>query len=70
MAVAASQTTIRWGLKLFSSGGGGGGNNTCNVAAGAEVPIALNNGMAIQDRIDRRDSSRQHAHDTGRDQRG
>lgn len=46
MAVAASEATIRWGLKLFSSGGGN--NNTCNVAAGAEVPIALNNGMAIQ----------------------
>ncbi len=50
MAVAASQATIRWGLKLFSSGGGGG-NNTCNVAAGAEVPIALNNGMAIQNAL-------------------
>jgi hypothetical protein len=46
MAVAASQATIRWGLKLFSSGGGN--NNTCGVAAGAEVPIAINNAMAIQ----------------------
>ena len=44
-AVTASQGTIEWGLKLFSNAQGN--NNTCTVNAGAQVPIALNNGMAI-----------------------
>jgi von Willebrand factor type A domain len=42
MAVTASEGTIRWGLKLFSTNG-----NNCTVNAGAQVPIALNNGTAI-----------------------
>ena len=42
MAVAASETTIRWGLKLFSTNG-----NNCTVNAGAQVPIALNSAAAI-----------------------
>jgi hypothetical protein len=41
-AVANSQTTIRWGLKLFSSTGNG-----CAVMPGAEVPIGLNTAPAI-----------------------
>ena len=51
-AVASSQTTIRWGLKLFSSAGNGGaGNggagNGCVVTPGAEVPIGIDNAPAI-----------------------
>lgn len=42
MAVANSQATIRWGLKMFSSTGNG-----CAVMPGAEVPIALNTAPAI-----------------------
>jgi len=42
MAVANSQTTIRWGLKLFSSTGNG-----CAVMPGAEVAIDLNTAPAI-----------------------
>ncbi len=41
MAVANTQDTIRWGLKLFANG------NACQVNAGAAVPIALNNAGAI-----------------------
>jgi hypothetical protein len=42
MAVASSQTTIRWGLKLFTSNGNG-----CTVTPGAEVAIGLNTAPAI-----------------------
>ena len=42
MAVANSQTTIRWGLKLFSTNG-----NNCNVNAGVQVNIGLNSANAI-----------------------
>jgi hypothetical protein len=45
MAVTASEGSIRWGLKLFSNANGN--QNTCTVNAGAAVPVALNNGMAI-----------------------
>jgi hypothetical protein len=41
-AVMSSETTIRWGLKLFSTSGNG-----CTVNNGAQVPIALNNATAI-----------------------
>lgn len=44
MAVAASEATIRWGLKFFSNPGG---NNNCAVNAGASVPIGLNSAGAI-----------------------
>ena len=37
----ATQTTIRWGLKVYPS------NNGCNVNAGATVPIADNNAAMI-----------------------
>jgi hypothetical protein len=42
MAVASSQTTIDWGLKLFTSNGNG-----CTVTPGVQVPIALNSAPAI-----------------------
>jgi hypothetical protein len=42
MAVMASEANIRWGLKLFQTG-----NNACQVTAGAQVPIAINNAAAI-----------------------
>ena len=42
MAVASSQTTVEWGLKLFTSNGTG-----CTVTPGAQVPIALNSAPAI-----------------------
>jgi hypothetical protein len=45
-AVASSQTTIRWGLKLFSSGNG------CDVMPGADVPIDLNTAPAITTALD------------------
>ncbi|HTA19816.1 MAG TPA: vWA domain-containing protein [Polyangia bacterium] len=41
MVVAQTDTTIRWGLKYFSTDG------NCGVAAGAAVPIAANNAAAI-----------------------
>lgn len=41
-AVASSQSTIRWGLKLFSTNG-----NNCNVTAGVQVNIGLNTAPAI-----------------------
>jgi hypothetical protein len=41
-AVAGSQTTIRWGLKLFSTNGNG-----CMVAPGAQVDVGLNTEPAI-----------------------
>ncbi|HET6146655.1 MAG TPA: vWA domain-containing protein [Polyangia bacterium] len=41
-AVMSSEGSIRWGLKLFQSG-----DQACQVTAGAEVPIALNNAAAI-----------------------
>ena len=47
MAVANTQTAIRWGLKLFSNPGGGN-NNTCAVSTGVQVPIGLNTANAIQ----------------------
>ena len=40
--VAGSQTTTRWGLKLFSTNGNG-----CTVAPGAQVDIGLNTAPAI-----------------------
>jgi hypothetical protein len=46
-AVANTQATIRWGLKLFSNPGGGA-NNTCAVSTGVQVPIGLNTAGAIQ----------------------
>jgi len=42
MAVASSQTTIEWGLKLFTTGGTG-----CAVTPGVQVDIALNSAPAI-----------------------
>jgi hypothetical protein len=39
--VAMTETTIRWGLKYFSTDG------SCGVANGAAVPIAPNNAQAI-----------------------
>ena len=42
MAVASSQTTIDWGLKLFTSNGTG-----CTVTPGVQVDIALNSAPAI-----------------------
>ena len=47
MAVAASETTISWGLKLFSDPQ----RNGCVVNAGVEVPIALNSAGAITTRL-------------------
>jgi hypothetical protein len=41
-AVMASEGTIRWGLKLFSTSGNG-----CTVNNGAQVPIAINNATPI-----------------------
>jgi hypothetical protein len=41
-AVMNTQATIRWGLKLFQSG-----NQTCQVTAGAQVQVGLNNATAI-----------------------
>jgi von Willebrand factor type A domain len=41
-AVAGSQATIRWGLKLFSTDGNG-----CTVAPGAQVDIGLDTAPAI-----------------------
>jgi hypothetical protein len=42
MAVANSQTMIRWGLKLFTSNGNG-----CTVTPGVQVGIALDSAPAI-----------------------
>jgi hypothetical protein len=42
MALGASQTTVRWGLKLFSTNGNG-----CTVAPGVQVDIGLNTAPAI-----------------------
>jgi hypothetical protein len=42
MAVAASQTTVRWGLKLFSTNGNG-----CTVTPGVQVDLGLNTAQAI-----------------------
>ena len=41
MVVGQTQAQIRWGLKFFADEG------TCGVTAGAAVPVAPNNGMAI-----------------------
>jgi hypothetical protein len=41
MVVAQTETTIRWGLKYFAN------DNGCGVNAGAAIPIAPNNAMAI-----------------------
>jgi hypothetical protein len=42
MAVASSQTTVRWGLKLFSTNG-----NNCTVNPGVQVDIGLNTAPMI-----------------------
>jgi hypothetical protein len=44
-AVMNTESTVRWGLTMFPSPILG--NTTCNVAAGAQVPIAPMNAMAI-----------------------
>ncbi len=41
MVVGQTEAAIRWGLKYFST------DDNCGVAAGASVPIATNNAMAI-----------------------
>jgi hypothetical protein len=45
MVVGQTEATIRWGLKYFSTDG------NCGVTAGAAVPIAANNAMAISTSI-------------------
>ena len=45
MVVAQTQSTIRWGLKYFST------NDACGVSDGAQVAIAPNNAMAISGSI-------------------
>jgi hypothetical protein len=47
MAVAASEGSIRWGLKLFQTG-----DQTCQVTPGAQVPIAINNAARIATALD------------------
>jgi hypothetical protein len=49
-AVTNSQTTIRWGLKLFSSDANG-----CNVTPGAEVAVGLNSAPMITAALDAAD---------------
>jgi hypothetical protein len=39
--VAATETTVNWGLKFFATG------NACTVSAGAEVPVGPSNATAI-----------------------